>query len=78
MSTTNRFYQNDNPKTYIVNGKNWLEYVSILSGYENFTFKGRKVFRFELFWTGVNPFDVVACRNGYSSNLVVHKRREKK
>ena len=71
-------HQLNQARTYIVNGKDWLEYTSILSGYENFAYKGKRVYKFELFWSGINPFDVVACKNGFSCNVVIKERSRKK
>lgn len=52
-------------RVHVVKGYTWIEYMSILSGYYLFKYKEREVFKFELFWGGVNPFDVLDCKNGY-------------
>ena len=49
-----------------VNGLTWLMFASQIMGYENFSYKGKQVFKYEMFWGGVNAEDVICQRNGFS------------
>jgi hypothetical protein len=77
MSKQQTTKQKNNEKTFIVNGYSWLDYASALSGYENFTKNGNRVFKYQLFWSGVNPLDVLKCKNGYNCNVLIKKRKPK-
>jgi hypothetical protein len=49
-----------------INGYTWLEYFTSLYGYDNFQKDGHRVYKYQLFWKGVNPNVVIKCQNGYS------------
>jgi hypothetical protein len=49
-----------------VNGLTWLEFASQIMGYENFSYKGKQVYKYELFWAGVKPVEVIFKKNGFS------------
>lgn len=57
-------------RVHVVRGYTWIEYLSILSGYHLFKFKEKEVFKFELFWAGINPYDVLDCKKGFHCQLV--------
>jgi hypothetical protein len=57
-------------RIHVVRGYTWIEYMSILSGYYLFKYKEKEVFKFELFWSGVNPYDVIDCKRGFHCQLV--------
>ena len=57
-------------RIHVVRGFTWIEYMSILSGYEKFKHKGNEIFKFELFWGGVNPYGVLDCKKGFSCQVV--------
>jgi hypothetical protein len=52
-------------RIHVVRGYTWIEYMSVLSGYYLFKYKDKEVFKFELFWSGVNPYDVLDCKKGF-------------
>ena len=49
-----------------VNGLTWLEFASQIMGYENFSYKGKQVYKYELFWAGVKAEEVIWQMNGFS------------
>ena len=49
-----------------INGMFWLEFSTQMMGYDNFTYKGKKVFKYQLFWAGILPSDIFFNRNGFS------------
>lgn len=56
-------------RVHVVRGYTWIEYLSILSGYHLFKFKEKEVFKFELFWAGINPYEVLDCKKGFHCQL---------
>jgi hypothetical protein len=61
-------------RIHVVKGYTWTEYLSILSGYHLFRFKGQEVFKFELFWSGINPYDVLDCKKGFHCQIIPEKK----
>jgi hypothetical protein len=49
-----------------VNGLTWLEFATEMMGYKNFKYKGKEVFKYQLFWSGVKPSEIIFSRNGLS------------
>ena len=61
-------------RIHVVRGYTWLEYMSILNGYHLFKYKDQEVFKFELFWSGINPYDVLDCKKGFHCQAIPEKK----
>lgn len=61
-------------RIHVVRGYTWLEYMSILNGYHLFKYKDQEVFKFELFWSGINPYDVLDCKKGFHCQAIKEKK----
>lgn len=58
-------------KIHVVNGYTFMEFMTVLRGYELFTYKGKPCFKFEMFWSGVKPHDVIDSRKRFSCQKIV-------
>lgn len=75
---TNKLYETDDSanvpsKIHIVNGYTFMEFMTVLRGYELFTYKGKRCYKFEMFWTGINPYDIIEKRKGFSCQNIFKK-----
>jgi len=61
-------------RIHVVRGYTWLEYMSILNGYHLFKYKDQEFFKFELFWSGINPYDVLDCKKGFHCQAIKEKK----
>jgi hypothetical protein len=75
---TNKLYETDDTvkvpqKIHVVNGYTFMEFMTVLRGYELFTYKGKRCFKFEMFWSGINPYDIIDSRKRFSCQKIVKK-----
>lgn len=59
----------NNFKYRTINGSTWLEFATDLMGYDKFTYKGKPVFKYQLFWSGVKSSEIIFKRNGFSYEI---------
>jgi hypothetical protein len=60
-------------RIHVVRGYTWIEYMSVLSGFYLFKYKEKEVFKFELFWSGINPYDVLDCKKGFHCQEITER-----